>query len=125
MIKWSYMSGEEVSNQNESIAVRSKVSVVWGKWKKTYNAYVEGNGSVAEVQQAISHKDEPFAVEVVNPASTDTQGPPSHEERQPTLTSRMEQLADVVASLEARILCHLDSIKYGLVRGGMNGHWGS
>ena len=31
MIKWSYMSGEEVSNQNESIAVRSKVSVVWGK----------------------------------------------------------------------------------------------
>ena len=31
MIKWSYMSGEEVNNQNEAIAVRNEVSVVWGK----------------------------------------------------------------------------------------------
>ena len=50
-------------------------------------------------------------MELVNPAPVDTQGPPSREERQPALISRMEQLADVVASLEARILCHFDSIE--------------
>ena len=40
---------------NKSISVGSKVSVIWGKSKKTYNAKVVGDGSVAEVQQATSH----------------------------------------------------------------------
>ena len=42
------------------IAVRSKVSVVWGKSKKTYNAEVVGDGSVAQVQQTNSHEDKPL-----------------------------------------------------------------
>ena len=29
MIKWSYISGEEVSNQSEAVAVGSKVSMVF------------------------------------------------------------------------------------------------
>ena len=99
-----------------AVAVRSKVSVVWGKSKKTYNAEVVGDGSVAQVQQANSHEDEPFAMELIDPAPTDTQGPPSREERQPALIKRMEQLVDVVASLEARILCRFDSIEYQLTK---------
>ena len=98
-----------------AIAVGSKVSVVWGKSKKTYNAEVVGDGSVAQVQQANSHEDEPFAMELVDPAPADTQGPP-REERQAALISRMEQLTDVVAGLEARILCRFDSIEYCLTK---------
>ena len=75
-----------------AIAVGSKVSVVWGKSKKTYNAEVVGNGNVAQVQQANSHEDEPFVMELVDPVPADTQGPPSREERQPAVISRMEQL---------------------------------
>ena len=59
-----------------AIAVRSKVPMVWGKSKKTHNAKVVGDGSVAQVQRANSHEDEPFAIEVVDPAPADTQGLP-------------------------------------------------
>ena len=75
-----------------------------------------GDGSVAQVQQANSHEDEPFAMELVDPAPADTQGPPTREERQPALINRMEQLADVVAGLEARILCRFASIEYRLTK---------
>ncbi len=63
-----------------------------GKSKKTYNAEVVGDGSIAEVQQVTFHEDEPFAMELVDPAPANTQGPPSREERQPAVISRMEQL---------------------------------
>ena len=100
----------------KAIAVRSKLSVVWGKSKKTYNAKVVGNSSVAQVQQTNSYKDEPFVMELVDPAPADTQKPPSCEERQPALISRIEQVADVVAGLEARTLCRFDSIEYRLTK---------
>ena len=58
--------------KSRAIAVGSKVSEVWGKSMKTYNAKVVGDGSVAQVQQANSHDDEPFAMELVDPAPADT-----------------------------------------------------
>ena len=74
-----------------AIAVRSKVSVIWGYGsKKAYNAEVVGDSSVGEVQQANSHEDKPFAMKLVDPAPADTQGPPSHEERQNASLRRME-----------------------------------
>ena len=87
-----------------------------GKSKKTYNAEVVGDGSIAEVQQVTFHEDEPFAMELVDPAPTYTQGPPSHKQRQPALISRLEQLADVVANLKARIFCRFDSIEDRLTK---------
>ena len=55
-------------------------------------------------------------MELIDSAPADTQGPPSLEERQPALISRMEQLADVVGGLEARILCRFDSIENQLMK---------
>ena len=120
-VKWTEGRSKEAASvvkrsaiKRGAITVGSKVSVIWGKSKKTYNAEVVGidtDGSEAEVQQVTSHEDKPFAMELVDPAPADTQGPPSCEERQPALISRMEHLPDVVAGLEARILCHFDSIE--------------
>ena len=43
--------------KSEAIAVGEKVSIVWGKSKKVYNAEVVDDGSSFEVpQQATSHK---------------------------------------------------------------------
>ena len=48
-----------------TIAIGNKVSVVWGKLKKTYNAEVVGDSCVAEVRQQVnSHEDEPLTMEL-------------------------------------------------------------
>ena len=100
--------------QSKAETLRSEAKCPW--YKKTYNAEVVGDDSIAQVQQALSHEGKPFAMELVNPYLADSQRPPSGEESQPALISRMKQLADVVAGLEARILCHFDSIEYRLTK---------
>ena len=74
-----------------TITVGSKVSVVWGKSKKTYNAEVVDDGSTVKAQRpAASREDEPFALEIVEPPPANSQGPPPCEERQPALIEKME-----------------------------------
>ena len=88
-----------------------------GEVEKTYNAKCVGDDSVAAVQhQATSHGDESLAMGLVNPVPNDTQTLSPCKETQPALISRKEQLADIAAGLEARILCRFTSIKDWLAK---------
>ena len=100
-----------------TIAVGNKVSVVWGKSKKTYNAEVVDDGSTVQAQRPTASREEPlFTLEMVDPPPADSQGPPPCEERQPALIEKMERLTDIVAGLEARILSRFDSVEDRLTK---------
>jgi len=64
------------------IGVGEKVSIVWGKSKKAYNAEVVDDGSSFGVPhqpiRTVAEKDEPLALELVDPAPMQT-GRPLHQ----------------------------------------------
>ena len=94
--------------ESGAIAVGEKVSVVWGKSKKVYNAEVVDDGSSFKVPQqatrTAAEEDEPLAMELADPAPAQTRRSP-HQDRQPALIQKMDNLADAVAGLEARVTC--------------------
>ena len=92
-----------------AIAFGEKVTVAWGKTKKTYNAEVVDDGSRVQVPpQPASNEEEPLAMELVDPAPAEDS---PHEERQPALIDRMERLTDLITGLEARVLCRFDGLQ--------------
>ena len=99
--------------KSEAIAVGEKVSVVWGKSKKVYNAEVVDDGSSFEVPQqatrTAAEEDEPLAMELADPAPAQTRRSP-HQDRQPALIQKMDNLADAVAGLEARVTCQFQQL---------------
>ena len=69
-IKGSYISGEEVGNQKRSHCSRKQSVLGVGGLKKTYNAKIVGDGSVAEVQQhATSHNSNDPCDVFLNPSA--------------------------------------------------------
>ena len=95
------------------IAIGEKVSAVWGKSKKTYNVEVVDDGSSFDMLQQASRvaagKDEPLTLEWVDPAPEETQQSP-HRDRQPALITKVENLVDAVARLEAKVTVQCDQL---------------
>ena len=96
-----------------TIAIGEKVSVVWGKSKKTYNAKVVDDGSGFDVPQQVTRvaagEDEPLTLELVDPAPEESQQSP-HRDRQPALITMVESLVDAVARLEAKVTVQYDQL---------------
>ena len=87
-----------------TFAVGEKVTVVWGKGKKKYNAEVVDDGSASVPQEApriATAEEEPLLLELANPAPEEAQESP-HQDRPPALIQKVDSLVDTVAGLEAR-----------------------
>ena len=84
------------------------IAVVWGKVKKAHSTEVFDDGSVTAPQQVTSNDEEPFAIELPEPAlgapSTSSSGSPPHKDRRPALIERMEHFTDTVSGMEAKIV---------------------
>ena len=93
-----------------TIAIGEKVTVVWGKSKKTYNTEVVDDGSGFAVPQQATRvaagEDEPLTLELVDCAPEETQQS-SHRDRQPALITKVESLVDAVARFQAK-----DTVQY-------------
>ena len=96
-----------------TIAVGEKVSVVWGKSKKTYNAEVVDDGSGFDVPRqetrGAAGEDETLVLELVDPAPEETRESP-HQDRQPALITKMDNLVDAVSRLEAKVTVQHDQL---------------
>ena len=103
-VKRNYISGEEVCSKERSDCCRGEGIRCVGKSKKVYNAEVVDDGSSFEVPQqatrTAAEEDEPLAMELADPAPAQTRRSP-HQDRQPALIQKMDNLADAVAGLEA------------------------
>ena len=86
---------------------------MWGKSKKIYNGEVVDDSSGFDMPQQTTRvaagEDEPFILELVNPAPKETQQSP-HRDRQPALITKVKSLVDAVARLEAKVTVQYDQL---------------
>ena len=106
-----------------AIAIGEKVSVLWGKSKKTYNAEVVDDGSSFNVPRQATRgtagEDETLTLELVDPAPEETRESP-HQDRQPALITKLDNLVDAVARLEAKVTVQYDQLVTRLAQ--LQGH---
>ena len=106
-----------------TLAVGKRVTVAWGKSKKTYQAEVV---SVSDAQTPVPPtasriEEEVFTFELAAPAPqpsrvTSGHGVPSensqpHHQQLLAILGKIESLSDAVSGVEARLLCRLDALE--------------
>lgn len=107
IVRWTEGRSKGATSVVKRSTIKSVViAVVWGKVKKAYSTEVFDDGSVTAPQQVTSNDEEPFAIELPEPAlgapSTSSSGSPPHEDRRPALIERMEYFTDMVSGMEAK-----------------------
>ena len=100
--------------KNGTIAVGEKVMVAWGKAKKTYKAQVVdvnvGVRSPPTPQKSTSTDEDTLVFDLVAPATQTMRDNRQDDTRLGALQEKLEDLADAVSGIEARLLCHLQTL---------------
>ena len=122
-IKWDNTSlVKKTAVKKGTIAVGKRVTVAWGKSKKTYKAEVVSvSGAQTPVPPTASRIEEVFTFELAAPAPqpsrvTSGHGVPSensqpHHQQLLAILEKIESLSDALSGVEARLLSRLDALE--------------